>query len=494
MDQNNNFRGPYDGQNNNYSNDMNQNNNMYQNGNMPQQNNMYQNNNMYYNDRTPSGLLYNENYNGNPGNIPYQNTYNNVPPKTSSLSIVAFILSLLGCTSLIGLILGIVDLTKGDGRKKGLSIAAVVISSLALIGGLGIVILSGGGSKSTSTSSNTSSSTESANSTTSEEDSTTASTSVDTNESEDDFKTSCETIDYDDVSRNPSSYEGKRMVIGGTVVQVQEDEALLSDDITVSLRVAEDGDNNKIWFVNYTRTDPNEGRVLEDDYITVYGTCNGLRSYTSVLGSEITIPEVNAKYIANGKVDENNNVVSFDESEIIKNLQVKELIGGNDYSTYYFLEIENTSIYDLDIDAEVKYFDDSGNLIGTDSSSEYAIAQGYKALMVFYPDDNFAKAEYKLDVKNASIYKPGNDDISYEVSEADEKIIVTVKNISDETLDSMEGKALFYKDGNVVGSDFTYFTDSDAELKAGDDVTKELNCYDGYDSYELYLYPRKSKY
>ena len=503
MDQNNNWGGQYGSQNNNYSNDMYQNNNMYQqnnmyqSGNIPQQNNMYPNNNMQYNGSSPSGMLYREDYNGYPGNTPYKYMNNSIPPKTSGLSIAAFILSLLGCTSIVGLILGIVDLTKKDERKKGLSIAAVIISSLVLVGGLGVMGLS----KSTTNTSSTSSSTESVDNTTTDDNASNSDDnvaningSVDSNESEEDYKKSCETISYDDVSRNPSSYEGRNMVLGGTVVQVQENEAFLSEDVSVVLRIAEEGDSNKMWYVNYTRTDKNESRILEDDYITIYGTCNGIKTYTAVLGNEVTVPEVNAKYIANGKVDGDNNVVAFDESEIIKNLQVKEIIGGNDYSTYYFLEIENTSIYDLDIDAAVKYYDDSGNLIGTDSGTEYAITQGYKALLIFYPDENFAKAEYKLDVKNASFYKPANDSITYEVSETDEKIIVTVKNISDETLDSMEGKAIFYKDGNVIGYDTAYFTDSDAELKAGDDVSKELNCYEGYDSYELYLYPKKTVY
>lgn len=53
--------------------------------------------------------------------------------KNSGMSIVAFILSILGCTSIIALILAIVDLTKKDGRKKGFSIAAVIISCIWLL-------------------------------------------------------------------------------------------------------------------------------------------------------------------------------------------------------------------------------------------------------------------------------------------------------------------------------------------------------------------------
>lgn len=50
--------------------------------------------------------------------------------QTSPLAIVAFIFAFL--CQVVGLILGVIDLCIDDGRKKGLSIAAVVISSLGL--------------------------------------------------------------------------------------------------------------------------------------------------------------------------------------------------------------------------------------------------------------------------------------------------------------------------------------------------------------------------
>ena len=37
-------------------------------------------------------------------------------------------------------------------------------------------------------------------------------------------------------------------------------------------------------------------RVLEDDYITFYGTYDGIYTYTAVRGNSISIPSVTAKY------------------------------------------------------------------------------------------------------------------------------------------------------------------------------------------------------
>lgn len=48
--------------------------------------------------------------------------------RISQLSIAAMVLAVLGCTGFIGIILAIIDLTKNDGRKKGLSIAAIIVA------------------------------------------------------------------------------------------------------------------------------------------------------------------------------------------------------------------------------------------------------------------------------------------------------------------------------------------------------------------------------
>lgn len=66
----------------------------------------------------------------------YQSAEKDYYGRISGMSIAAFVLSLIGCTSIVGLILGIIDVTKSDGRKKGLSIAAIVIAALAIVGGI----------------------------------------------------------------------------------------------------------------------------------------------------------------------------------------------------------------------------------------------------------------------------------------------------------------------------------------------------------------------
>ena len=94
-------------------------------------------------------------------------------------------------------------------------------------------------------------------------------------------------LDYTAISRNPSSYTGNHYTFTGKVLQVLEQE--YSDYTLVNLRIATKGNADNAVFVTYRRPKDSD-RVLEGDSVTVYGECQGLYSYESVMGSTITLP------------------------------------------------------------------------------------------------------------------------------------------------------------------------------------------------------------
>ena len=102
------------------------------------------NNTNDYNPYNTNNLNYNTNNYAGGGtyqsqqspNINYSNNnFNSSPQKNgnSGLGIAAFILSLLGCTWIIGLILAIIDVARKDGKKKTFSIIAFVICGIWLV-------------------------------------------------------------------------------------------------------------------------------------------------------------------------------------------------------------------------------------------------------------------------------------------------------------------------------------------------------------------------
>lgn len=92
-------------------------------------------------------------------------------------------------------------------------------------------------------------------------------------------------ITYDQLARTPDEYEGKKVKFSGTVVQVMEGKN------TVEIRLAVNTNYDKIIYGSY-KSNIVSSRVLEDDKITVYGVSNGLITYTSTMGGNITIPSV----------------------------------------------------------------------------------------------------------------------------------------------------------------------------------------------------------
>lgn len=113
------------------------------------------------------------------------------------------------------------------------------------------------------------------------------------------YKNKCKTLSFKDLSRNPDKHKGEKLKYTGKVIQVQEDEHWLDDKTTVDLRINVTKDEYGLWDDTIYATvelPKNADRILEDDIITIWGECDGKYSYTSVLGSDVTLPKINIEY------------------------------------------------------------------------------------------------------------------------------------------------------------------------------------------------------
>lgn len=108
------------------------------------------------------------------------------------------------------------------------------------------------------------------------------------------FKTTCQTFTYDEIARHPDDHMLEAAKFTGEVVQVVED----GDTVVMRLAITK---GRYVWsdpiLVCYSRTDSSEGRILEDDIITVYGVMMGTYTYTSTMGASITIPYLLCSYV-----------------------------------------------------------------------------------------------------------------------------------------------------------------------------------------------------
>lgn len=102
-------------------------------------------------------------------------------------------------------------------------------------------------------------------------------------------------VEYSELARNPNNYKGKSLMYEGKILQVLEDHSIEGlNYLNILLVVGNSYDN--IVKVTYTLTN-DEPRILEDDYVHVYGTSDGLYSYKTVRGNENTIPKIEADLI-----------------------------------------------------------------------------------------------------------------------------------------------------------------------------------------------------
>lgn len=113
--------------------------------------------------------------------------------------------------------------------------------------------------------------------------------------SKEEYIEKCVEIHYDDVARNPNNYMGEYAIFTGEVAQVQEN----GNSIVLRMNVTKNeyGAWEDTLWIEYKRKSENESRILEKDVVTVYGIMNGIKSYTGVLGNQISIPYLKAEYV-----------------------------------------------------------------------------------------------------------------------------------------------------------------------------------------------------
>ena len=222
--------------------------------------------------------------------------------------------------------------------------------------------------------------------------------------------------------------------------------------------------------------------VSQAEYDALKSELDHLKENLSEISSaDISTPEPEKKPAPAGK---------FDEETVLSKLKVTKYSYSVRSFHYAFLVIENNSEFDLNISAEMKFYND-GNLVGASSTSQEAVEAGTETILWTMPDEAFTDIEYTLEAKEESIYECVISDLSYETTSAKKKEIVSVTNNGTEAAEFVEGYVLFFEGDTLVDFDDAYFTDDDSEIKPGKTITKELNCSQNYDSVKIYFTGRR---
>ncbi len=101
------------------------------------------------------------------------------------------------------------------------------------------------------------------------------------------MKQQAKTMPYDDLMRENKNYVGDIVYYRGEVQQVSE---ISQNEYVLRVSVTE----KEYFWDDVVWVDYIGSRVLEKDIIDLWGAVTGLRTYTAVLGNDITIPKIKA--------------------------------------------------------------------------------------------------------------------------------------------------------------------------------------------------------
>ena len=109
------------------------------------------------------------------------------------------------------------------------------------------------------------------------------------------IKNQAQNISYTALMRSPDSYKNTIVYYRGQIIQVQN---LNGNQYMLRIATKEQsflGYSDDIIYVDYT--DYTQNRPVEGDIVDMWGNFVGLKTYTAVLGNEVTIPEINNLYL-----------------------------------------------------------------------------------------------------------------------------------------------------------------------------------------------------
>jgi len=224
----------------------------------------------------------------------------------------------------------------------------------------------------------------------------------------------------------------------------------------------------------------NSNAVSREEYDKVVAELNELKAQSS---SDQPESENAGSQTDNGK----DQASGFDEQTALSQLNVQEYSYSNQYNHFDFLVIENNSKWNLRINAELQTFDSSGNILSVKNDSKSAVEHGTTTIIPFSLDEEYAKTEYALSLSEEKAYSSVVSNLSYTNNPSTNKEIISVTNNGDVDVYYACAYVLFFKGDTVVDWDYSYFINDDNTLKPGETKSRELDCYEDYDSFKIFL-------
>lgn len=433
----------------------------------------------------------------------------------SGLSITALVFSLLGCLSVVGLVLGIVDLCINKHRKKVCSVLAIVFCGFWTIGILAWAVASND-TKAPALAS------------TGDAGQTVGYDSGNGTATKDTFGL-METAEMNNVQITMTNYkesygsDWNSPEDGNVFVLVEFDIANNSNsDLAVSSVMSFDA------YVDGYSTSLSFGALVENDESQLDGTVAAGKRMRGWIGYEVPsnwrnleihfAADVwsgnkfkfsldNSGETANNQGSNQGNNESpesasrsTDTSARPQNSDLRvDIVGeytlpdGIGWYTRHFMIIRNNSAETIDVSTSSLAYASDGTMLSAANSSFDALGAGCTSVLyeAFETDAAISYYDTDMECNSSRYYESVIQDLSYVQNNIDGGAVFQVTNNGSDPADFVEGYALFFKNGVLVSYESAYFVDDDSELKPGATISKQLTSYEDFDTIQFYLNGRK---
>lgn len=285
-------------------------------------------------------------------------------------------------------------------------------------------------------------------------------------------------ITFEDISRSPDKYKGKKVKFSGSVLQV------IDGYLSNNLRMSTNGNYDDVILVEY-KTSLIDVRLLDNDKITIYGTFSDLQSYTAVMGNTVTVPLIKADRIELTPTAGRNpdgSVVSV--ADIESKIEITTVKTQNDKVCAFITNNSDVIVGRIKVQAIFK--DSSGTMIDTDERSIDLLSAGTTVVVALYAPDTYSNfdIEKTVEIDENSYYTNYYDKCSITGNKGERCVMVQFTNNGDKEISYVNYIVLLYKGEDIVYTS----TDSLYNVAAGKTEVDKVNTYNTeYDRFEIYL-------
>lgn len=180
-----------------------------------------------------------------------------------------------------------------------------------------------------------------------------------------------------------------------------------------------------------------------------------------------------------------------DAIEILAEYTLSDSIG---WYTRHFMVIKNNASTTVDVSTSSLAYDADGNLLGAAEASFDALGSGCTSVIyeAFETEGVVDHYETTTSAAASSYFRSVIQDLSYTETIVSNGAVYQVTNNGSVPAEFVEGYALFFRGGELIGYESTYFTDNDSEIKPGSTISNQLTAYENFDTIEFYLTGRSS--